>query len=516
MGISTRGPQGAAVCFHDPLRGPAHALLEVLAGALTQPNPAGIAAVAQACRRTSEALGDRMTTARLDELCVCALMRLRCYDEARALARGMVTSAGQDGPLLARAHAALARVDIGAGRADRGLDALAAGLHLVDAAHPSDRPRGWALPRAAIADVLAEVLLFEPAIRLLGEAADALHPGRVTSRAVPTDDLARVLTDRAEVHLLWALRCELMERHDDAQVQRRLARQAAARGRRVLLVAKVLQHGIGTGGEPGGWARLERRLDVLEALATTSASDDDCRRLVGALVAGGPTAGRWAVAADLVEARLAVAAARDEHERCAAELWRDVARRAACRVWDERESRLADLRRRSLRSSLAERQARIGEELSRDALTGAGNRRLLHTEIRRGWARGVLFVDLDEFKLINDVYGHAVGDEVLRRIAALLTSVTRPEDLVIRFGGDEFVVLLAGGAPVAVVGRRVLDAVRAERWSDVVPGIRVRVSVGAARVTSDGEVALLRSGEALRRAKRSGRDALVSGGGGRP
>ena len=65
---------------------------------------------------------------------------------------------------------------------------------------------------------------------------------------------------------------------------------------------------------------------------------------------------------------------------------------------------------------------------------------------RRG---GVVFVDLDEFKQVNDRYGHAVGDLVLRRLAAVLRLCCREEDVLIRYGGDEFLILLGDGARTA-------------------------------------------------------------------
>jgi diguanylate cyclase (GGDEF)-like protein len=97
-----------------------------------------------------------------------------------------------------------------------------------------------------------------------------------------------------------------------------------------------------------------------------------------------------------------------------------------------------------------ERARRRSEDVSRtDALTGLLNRRglfeagdrLLRGK-RDGRALVVMFADLDNFKAVNDAHGHAVGDRVLREIAELVKSSVRPEDLVARYGGDEFVLLL--------------------------------------------------------------------------
>ncbi len=127
----------------------------------------------------------------------------------------------------------------------------------------------------------------------------------------------------------------------------------------------------------------------------------------------------------------------------------------------------------------------------------------------------MLFIDLDHFKQVNDTFGHTVGDEVLRRVAAVLRQCCRDDDVPVRYGGDEFVVLLGGRLPTGTaarephrrLGARVLDRVRATDWSDLVGSLPVSVSVGAAR--GEATTALRRSDAAMLAAKRAGRDTLV-------
>lgn len=158
---------------------------------------------------------------------------------------------------------------------------------------------------------------------------------------------------------------------------------------------------------------------------------------------------------------------------------------------------------------------------STDALTGLPNRRyfeefvgLLARRRRAGDAVGILMVDIDKFKVLNDRYGHATGDEVLRAVAGAIVSAVRADDVPARFGGEEFVVLLRDPGPgVAVeIGERIRAAVGGLDLRRVgVPGISVSIGVAVAnRPDEPIETLIDIADQALYRAKRAGRDRVVA------
>ncbi len=111
------------------------------------------------------------------------------------------------------------------------------------------------------------------------------------------------------------------------------------------------------------------------------------------------------------------------------------------------EMQLSDLQDQAAELSEAQRaRDRLSESASTDSLTGLANRRAFWDrcgrELTDGNELALLFIDVDRFKAINDVYGHGTGDAVLRWIGRCLTAAVRPVDLVARLGGDEFAVLL--------------------------------------------------------------------------
>lgn len=136
---------------------------------------------------------------------------------------------------------------------------------------------------------------------------------------------------------------------------------------------------------------------------------------------------------------------------------------------------------------------------SRDELTGVVNRRFLMSEtekmLRQGGALTLVLFDLDNFKTINDTFGHLVGDRVLRDIGALFQRRTRPEDLVGRYGGDEF-LLVVSGAPyylVEGVAERLATEIGALQWTiDVAQfSVGATIGIGSSHFLKDANVAQL-------------------------
>jgi diguanylate cyclase (GGDEF)-like protein len=160
-----------------------------------------------------------------------------------------------------------------------------------------------------------------------------------------------------------------------------------------------------------------------------------------------------------------------------------------------------------------------------DPLTGCLNRRGFEQELARAVARaaregggaevGLLAVDIDRFKRVNDTFGHLAGDTVLRELAEVVMHSARTGDIVGRVGGDELVVLLPGAdlEAAGVVAERIADVVRAHHFITRRGRERVTVSVGiAAEHVRDPYVAhalRARADEALYVAKRLGRDRVV-------
>jgi diguanylate cyclase (GGDEF)-like protein len=155
-----------------------------------------------------------------------------------------------------------------------------------------------------------------------------------------------------------------------------------------------------------------------------------------------------------------------------------------------------------------------------DALTGLPNRRWFDREIEQMASRAehpgpmdwLLVIDIDHFKSINDTYGHQVGDCVLRETGMRLRQSTRSCDSAVRFGGEEFVVLVsdATSEEVGVIAERIRLAFDGKPMIKVESSPSITVSIGAADIEGrDAQAALRRADDALYLAKKIGRNRVV-------
>jgi diguanylate cyclase (GGDEF)-like protein len=179
--------------------------------------------------------------------------------------------------------------------------------------------------------------------------------------------------------------------------------------------------------------------------------------------------------------------------------------------------RLADGRRR-----LAESLAQVQQLASHDELTRTLNRRALVSSLEReriraersGMPFAIGMIDLDHFKSVNDSYGHAVGDAVLREFAAIVQATMRATDVFGRYGGEEFLIVLVGTElPAALEAmERIRVAVQSHDWNALAPGLAQTVSTGIAsfRKGHTIEQLLHDADQALYQAKGSGRNRTVA------
>ena len=180
---------------------------------------------------------------------------------------------------------------------------------------------------------------------------------------------------------------------------------------------------------------------------------------------------------------------------------------------------------RALRTNFLETRL-LNEVAERDGLTGLYNRRLFDDHIRRVWrqsrrdgeALGIILVDIDYFKIYNDVYGHQAGDDCLKRVAnSIARCAQRPFDFAARYGGEEFVLVLYGSPEeyardlAEQIRLDVLDLDIPHDGSDVSSCVTVSAGVALAVAGSHRSLAgtIQTADEALYQAKREGRNRTV-------
>ena len=482
-----------------------------------------------ACREgvlVTDAAGDKVTSQFLHYIEGVSLQEVGRHREAVTVAMDLLLDLAEEPDLMwrAKALALLAESSTQVNEVSRAMEALAEGTWLIANTEPGRYSHLSA--SMAIALALRSVYLFEQADELLcgirlndDHFVDLLvmqeralmsafwgttllvvgHPEAAAPHFVTCAERAlRMGRIAAEAgNLDMSARAEVIEAYGPSRLG--YTDLAAARVRTVthrfplrdeLIEAHLAQLVLG------------------QAAAGTGSYDDASQHFVSAAKSAG-RANRdiWAVAAMEALADLHVAA----HGRHpAVGMWKRLAREALGRMWSERDARFTALQSLNEVRSLTTETNRMGAAALLDPLTGLGNRHMMTSEVdRAGEDLAAVFIDVDEFKQVNDRYSPAVGDEVLRRIATILRSHSRADDVPVRYGGDEFVILVNGGAAAAKeVAERVHDAVSAAPWEQVAPRLRVTVSVGVGRPVPD-HGAIAAADAALYAAKRAGRDRVV-------
>ncbi len=337
-----------------------------------------------------------------------------------------------------------------------------------------------------------------------------------------------ILYNRAEVQLEWACALRELGRHEQAEERVKVAIDA-------LQAADVE-------GTPETWKQelriFARLLNAIAPAVGVPVSEDvtaeghnaGLLHLADALAERDPIRARTEV--EMALALLAPAESRHMQNLAlsiAAEIESAIAgtetaglryaRHLANLRWDARLSSLASMQSLLQVERLRSEHDLLSQHAYLDDLTRLGNRRALYRHVDGLVARGVTSVavvvlDIDHFKAVNDTYGHVAGDETLSRLAGLLRTAVRVNDLAVRIGGDESMLVLPGTGSAAARRRAetILDAIQAAPWEEITPGLNVTASVGLAcgdphQLTT----IILAADEALYRSKAAGGNVLTEG-----
>jgi diguanylate cyclase len=486
-------------------------------------------------------VGDDATERRLRANMVLLFADQRRLDSAttwgEALIRNSVSTGDHECAAVVLGFLAAARFRVG--EVGGGTDALVEGLNAVRRAGLRGPLSAESRLAVALAAVTAD--LFETTIELttLAEriARDENRPLMVSTACRRT----------ALAHLMWALRLRLLDRDDDARPHWRAAVSAIIRCQREDAASAATGWDAAVSAyEAVAWAHLGEPeiasgllprvfadpnalatspnavLAALLAAAMIARSNGDldlaAAHLHGALDAEDPTmSGVWHAVALRELADVEGAADQASCPTSTTTALR-LATMMAARLWDERERRLESIEVQLKLTDLAAENRDAHQASLEDPLTGLGNRRRLDTALddltrnRPAGAISMIFVDIDDFKAVNDNLSHGVGDLALVDLAGLLSHHCRGDDVVVRYGGDEFVLVLRE-VPVqaaATIAERIRRSVLSHEWNRIHPALRIRVSVGVAehRVGMDFRDVVKAADRAVYASKTAGRNRV--------
>jgi diguanylate cyclase (GGDEF)-like protein len=178
------------------------------------------------------------------------------------------------------------------------------------------------------------------------------------------------------------------------------------------------------------------------------------------------------------------------------------------------------------RAMVAEQNSGLLQETQTDALTQLANRRCFDETLLHEWLGALtagiplylIMIDIDHFKAFNDHYGHVMGDDCLRKVAAVLRAETRPVDLVARYGGEEFAVILADipADSALAIAHRLREAIEHQHipHAGAGPGAIVTISVGLASIrpakAQNARILIEEADRALYAAKQAGRNQVCT------
>ncbi|HEY2059049.1 MAG TPA: GGDEF domain-containing protein [Amycolatopsis sp.] len=448
--------------------------------------------------------------------------------------------------LRADAHALRGRRLVLAAQEDAALTEIARALAILDDSTIPDRQigiRNWnRMLSNALLDcwiVLNQLGVYEAAEEVLGRAHQAIRD------SASPHEITLQLMNRVRLMLGWGLRLERVEQYDEAREKFRTAASMAVAAEgpfaeslfpRKAGVAAVDQVGVLASAlalhnpsedqvarlhELNSGQQFPHEQEIV-AIALARCLDRSDRREEALQVLRDV---RAAMNKDMSQPSMRLNVARElarldtskDFQTGASPSMIDYATTLEAEMWTLRESQIATLNARREHERLSAEHGAITQQALQDPLTGLPNRRALDERLRTlassadAQPLAVGLVDLDGFKGVNDRQSHAEGDNVLRVVASTLRDALRGDDVVARYGGDEFIVLLPG-APASAAKMALGRAVKsvADLPHHLSHGVTLSIGLVSLRPQERAEQVLARADAAMYQAKRGGGNQVAS------